>query len=205
MSKVDDVISLATPEAALRELRKAKEFWQSIKDLPLVDDIENSEVDWDALEAKLEATGLKLPFVYPKAARQADGQRAMTMEAAMQILQAWETQMVRAFVISPTKIGLGLIGGTGKMVLGGASAIVTILEAVFNPNRDKAVSYWEAALEFVKDGIAPLLIGSQFKVIKALFKGRPEPATKALPQSSAKRTRKKARTRIAHEVRAARR
>ena len=119
MSKVDDVISLATPEAALRELKRAKEFWQSIKDLPLVDDIENSGVDWDALEAKLEATGLKLPFVYPKAARQADGQRVMTMEAAMQILQTWETQMVRAFVISPTKIGLGLIGGTETMILSG--------------------------------------------------------------------------------------
>lgn len=204
MSKVDDAISLATPEAALRELKKAKEFWQSIKDLPLVDDIENSGVDWDALEAKLEATGLKLPFVYPKAARQADEQRVMTMEAAMQILQAWETQMVRAFVISPTKIGLGLIGGTETMILSGASTIVKILEAIFNPNRDKAASYWEAVLEFLKDGIAPLLLGSQFNVIKKLFKGRPEPSTKALPQSSAKRTRKKARTRIGHEIRAAR-
>ena len=113
--------------------------------------------------------------------------------------------MVRAFVISPTKIGLGLIGGTETMILSGAATVVKILEAIFNPNRDKAASYWEAVLEFVKDGIAPLLLGSQFNVIKKLFKGRPEPSTKALPQSSAKRTRKKARTRIAHEIRAARR
>jgi len=204
MSEVDEVLSLATPEAALRELRKAKDFWQSIQKNSWIDDIE-AGIDWDAVEAKIEATGLKLPFVYPRSEREADAQRVMTTEAAMQILQTWETQMVRAFVISPTKIGLGLIGGTAKGIASGAAVVVAIIAAVTNPARDKAASYWQAALELIKDSLAPLLLSSQFKVIKKLFKARPDPATKALPQSTGKRFRKKARTRIAHEIRAARR
>ena len=199
MAQLDDLANLTTPEATLRELRKAKEFWRSIQTLPLVETAEKG-IDWDAVEVKIEATGLKLPFVYPRSEREADAQRVMTMEAAMQILQTWETQMVRSLVISPTKIGLGLIGGTAKGIATGASVVVAIIASLAN----SSASYWQSALEVIKDSLAPLLLGSQFKVIKKLFKGRPDPATKALPQSTGKRFRKKARTRIGHEIRAAR-
>lgn len=204
MASPEQLFDLATPSKALDELKKAKKFWQDIKDLPLVDDLETAGVDWDALEKEIEAYGVKLPFTYRKGERHADSLRVMTLEAAMQVLQTWETQMVRAFVISPTKIGLGLIGGTGKLALTGSVVVNAIIDALTNPNRDKAAGYWAVVLELLADGIAPLLVGAQFKVLVKLFKNRPDPVKKALPQRSPTRTRKKARTRIAHEIRAAR-
>ena len=205
MATVDLISELVTPERALQAFKKAKEFWIKMKDLPLAETIEGAGIDWEEVTRTVESYGLKLPFVYSKEDQKRDSARAVRMEEAMKLLQEFENEIVQTFVLSPTKIAGSLIGGTEMLIANSSSAIVTIIEGLNDPNRDTAASYWKLIVSLFTDALAPILLGAQAAKIKKLFKSRPDPIEKALPQSTGKRTRKKARTRIAHQVRAARR
>lgn len=205
MATAEIISELVTPERALQAFKKAKEFWVKMKDLPLAETVEGAGIDWDQVTKTVEDYGVKLPFVYSKEDQKRDKTRAVRMEEAMKLLQEFENEIVHTFVLSPTKVAAGLIGGTEMLIANSASAIITIIEGLNDPNRDTVGSYWKLIVQLFTDALAPILLGAQATKIKKLFKTRPDPIEKALPQSSGTRTRKKGRTRIAHQLRAARR
>jgi hypothetical protein len=199
----DKIKEWTSPEAVLKDLALVNKFWTKVQ-LIGIPEFNSEQISLAA--AALGDIGIPLPWpnIEPK-----DNTQVMLMTEAIQFLAAYEEAIIDQVVITKTELALTLLFMPEKFVLTMTIAVNRFLEWLLN-KEGSGNAYWRVLIEALGSTIFLMMMGPAFKTIKAMFGESMLPIWNKIPesvlfQSNGPRIRKRKRTRIAHEVRPARR
>ena len=200
----DKLKDWTSPEAVLKDLALVNKFWTQIQ-LLNIPEFNSEEIKIAA--AALEKLGIPLPW--PKE-EPADNTQVMLLKDAVQFLAAFEEAIIDELVITKTELALSLLFMPEKFVLTMTNFVNRFLDWLMNRESGGALAYWRVLIEVLGSTLFLMMMGPAFATIKTMFGKVMMPIWIQIPdsvlfQSTGPRIRKRKRTRIAHEVRPARR
>jgi len=199
----DKIQEWTSPEAVLKDLALVNKFWTKVQ-LIGIPEFNSEQISLAA--AALGNIGIPLPWPQIKPE---DNTQVMLMTEAIQFLAAYEEAIIDQVVVTKTELALSLLFMPEKFVLTMTIAVNRFLEWLLQ-KEGSGNAYWRVLIEALGSTIFLMMMGPAIKTIKAMFGASMLPIWDKIPesvlfQSKGPRIRKRKRTRIAHEIRPARR
>lgn len=196
---VDKLKEWTSPDAVLKDLALANKFWVDIQlmDIP--------EFNTQSIQIAAEALRkIGIPLPWPKI-EDADNTQVMLITDALQYLAAFEEAIVDKVIRTRVELALSLLFIPEKFVLFGVNFVNRFLDWLFERGTSGS-AYWRALMEALGSTIFLLMIAPAAATIKGMFGEVMMPIWEKIPeavlfQSTGPRVRKRARTRIAQQVR----
>jgi len=194
----DKLNQWTSPEALLKDLRIAKQFWKDLQLVP-VPDLTTESIY--AAEKKLEELGIPTPF---PAIDDRDYTAVIPITQAVQVMAEYEDLIVESLIQSKTELALELIAMPEKFVLTVSTTIQSFLDWLIGRSSND-VAYWRVLMEAIGSTFFFLTIGPALATAKLMFGSDLQRIFqtaygKRLPQRSGPRVRKVARARIGRQL-----